>query len=114
MALAAQNGAKALVLENTFPCMTDVAATRYPWLPVRLLMDNRYDSLSHIGRYKGPVFQSHGSVDNVIPMPLGRQLFDAAPCESKRWIELPNLGHNDAWPGIYYDELADFLSHIDG
>jgi fermentation-respiration switch protein FrsA (DUF1100 family) len=113
VALAAKNGAKALVLENTFPCMTDAAATHYPWLPVRWLMDNRYDSISQIRRYSGPVLQSHGSIDNIVPCELGRQLFDSAPGKMKRWIELPRLGHNDPWPNSYYDELAEFLTQVD-
>jgi hypothetical protein len=52
--------------------------------------------------------------DNVVPVRLGRQLFEAVPCKAKRWIELPNLGHNDPWPNSYYDELAEFLSQIEG
>ena len=114
VALAAQNGAKALVLENTFPRMTDAAAAHYPWLPVRWVMDNRYDSLSQIRRFSGPVLQSHGMNDNIVPVTLGRQLFEAAPCKTKRWIELPNMGHNDAGPKSYYDDLAEFLSQIEG
>ena len=35
--LAAADGARALVLENTFTSLPDVAAWHYPWLPVRLL-----------------------------------------------------------------------------
>jgi uncharacterized protein len=113
VALAAKNGAKALVLENTFPRMTDAAASHYPWLPVRWVMDNRYDSLSLIRRYTGPVLQSHGGSDKVVPVNLGRQLYEAASCKTKRWIELPNMGHNDAWPKSYYDDLAEFLSKVE-
>jgi uncharacterized protein len=112
VALAARNGAKALVLENTFPGMPDAAATQYPWLPVRWVMDNRYDALSQIRHYKGPVMQSHGTDDAVVPMKLGRQLFNAAPTETKRWLEHPKLGHNDVWPSSYYDELAEFLDDV--
>ena len=54
VAVAAEQGAKALVLENTFSRMTDVAAYHYPWLPVRLVMRNRYDSLARIRNYHGP------------------------------------------------------------
>jgi fermentation-respiration switch protein FrsA (DUF1100 family) len=114
VALAAQNGAKALILENTFPCMVDVATTHYPWLPVRWLMDNRYDSVSQIRRYSGPVLQSHGSADEVVPINLGRKLFDAVPCEKKQWVEFPGLAHNDACPASYYDELSAFLSRVGG
>jgi fermentation-respiration switch protein FrsA (DUF1100 family) len=114
VAIAGQTGAKALILENTFPCLADAAAVHYPWLPVQWVLDNRYDSLSQIRRYNGPVFQCHGAADTIVPMKLGRKLFDAAPCTPKRWIEYPGLGHNDAWPASYYDELSVFLSRIDG
>ncbi len=48
VALAAKNGARALILENTFPRMTDVAARHCPWLPIRLVMRNRYDNIARI------------------------------------------------------------------
>jgi fermentation-respiration switch protein FrsA (DUF1100 family) len=109
VALAAQNGARALILENTFPCLPDAAAVHYPWLPVRWAMDNRYDAVSQIARYSGPLFQSHGAADRVVPMALGRRLFDAAPGQAKRWVEFPGAGHNDVWTDSYYDKLAAFL-----
>lgn len=109
VALAAEQGAQALVLENAFSRLTDVAAYHYPWLPVRLVMKNQYDSIARIGRYDGPVFQSHGTVDGIVPLRLGRRLFDAAPSESKTFVELPGLNHNDPPSRGYYRQLADFL-----
>jgi uncharacterized protein len=112
IALAAENGARALVLENAFPTMTDVAAWHYPWLPVRWVMKNRYDSLSRIQTYNGPLLQSHGTNDEVVPLPLARRLFEASPSTSKQWLELPALWHNSPMPRRYYDELAEFLDSI--
>ena len=109
VALAAEEGAAALILECGFPAMTDVAALHHPWLPVRWAMDNRYDCLSRIAHFQGPVLQSHGTADEIIPVALGRQLFDAAPSTKKRWIDFAALGHNSPWPSSYYDELAAFL-----
>jgi fermentation-respiration switch protein FrsA (DUF1100 family) len=109
IALATDNGARALVIENAFPAMTDVAAWHYPWLPVRWIMSNRYDNLSRIPRYCGPLLQSHGTQDELIPLAFARRLFDAAPSASKRWLEFPGLGHNSAMPRRYYVELAKFL-----
>jgi len=111
VALAAEQGAAALVLESAFPTMTDVAALHHPWLPVRWAMDNRYDCLSRIARFHGPLLQSHGTADELIPLALGRQLFDAAPSTHKQWLALSNLGHNSPWPGSYYADLANFLDH---
>lgn len=112
VALAAEAGALALVLENTFPTMPDVAAVHYPWLPVRWVMDNRYDCMSRIQKYRGPLFQIHGKRDQIVPLELGRRLFDAAPSPQKRWVELADRGHNDPWPASYYAELAEFLDRV--
>jgi fermentation-respiration switch protein FrsA (DUF1100 family) len=109
VALAASEGARALVLESTFPSACDVAGRQFGWLPVRWAMDNRYDSFARIRQFRGPVFQCHGSSDRLIPIELGRKLFHAAPTRMKQFVELPGFGHNDAWPMRYYDLLADFL-----
>jgi fermentation-respiration switch protein FrsA (DUF1100 family) len=112
VALAAENGARALVLENAFPTLSDVAALHYPWLPVRWIMANQYDSLSRIQRYSGPLMQSHGTRDELIPLSYARRLFDAAPNQSKRWMEFVGLRHNSPIPHRYYDDLAAFLATI--
>ncbi len=109
VALAAENGARALVIENAFSTMTDVAAWHYSWLPVRWIMTNRYDNLRRIQRYKGPLLQSHGTHDELIPLSFAQRLFDVAPSASKRWLEFPSLGHNSVLPRRYYDELTTFL-----
>jgi fermentation-respiration switch protein FrsA (DUF1100 family) len=111
--LAAEDGAAALVLENAFPAMTEVAAIHHPWLPVRWAMDNRYDCLSRIVRFRGPLLQSHGTADELIPLAMARQLFDSAPSVKKHWLAFPDLGHNSPWPPSYYDDLAGFLDEAD-
>ncbi len=112
VALASEEGAQALVLENCFANMPDVAAIHYPWLPVRWVMDNRYDSLSRIKKYSGPLVQTHGASDTLVPIALARLLFDDAPTATKKWIEFPDLGHNSDWPADYYDDLAVFLDSV--
>ena len=109
VALAAENGARALIVENAFPTITDVAAWHYPWLPVRLVMANRYDNLERIQHYNGPLLQSHGVQDGLIPISFARRLYDASPSKSKQWLEFPGLGHNSPMPTSYYARLAAFL-----
>ena len=114
IALAADTGCRALVLENSFPSIVAVAAQYYAWLPVSWMMRNRYDNLARIQHYNGPLWQSHGCDDTLIPLALARTLFDASPSPSanKRWIEFPHCGHNDPRPSRYYTELASFLDTI--
>jgi fermentation-respiration switch protein FrsA (DUF1100 family) len=112
VALASEVGAQALVVETSFSTMTDVAATLYPWLPVRLFMENRYDSLSRIKNYRGPFVQSHGLSDSLVPVRIARLLFDGSPSTEKRWLEFADLGHNSMWPDSYYADLATFLDEV--
>lgn len=113
VAVAADQGAKSLVLECAFPNMPAVASVHFPWLPVQWVMHNRYDSVSRLQRYGGPVMQTHGGGDRLVPMTLARGLFDVATHPLRRWIEFPDLDHNEPWPDNYYDELAAFLKSVE-
>lgn len=110
--LAAADGARALVLESTFTSLPDVAAAAYPLLPVRMLMQTRLDSASKIGNYHGPLLESHGDADKVVPYKLGRRLFQAAN-EPKQFLTIRRGGHNELPPREYYNILGNFLSSID-
>jgi uncharacterized protein len=72
-------------------------------------MDNRYDNLARIQRYNGPLLQSHGTNDELIPMAFARRLFDASPTTTKQWLEFPGLDHNSPQPASYYEGLRHFL-----
>ncbi|MEM7314887.1 MAG: alpha/beta hydrolase [Planctomycetota bacterium] len=109
--LAANGGAKGLILQCTFDTLTETSAYHYPWLPVRTLMRNRYDSISKIGQYQGPLLQSHGTADNVVPYELGQKLFAAAN-EPKQFFTLEYGGHS-APENPKYDTLLEvFLFEI--
>jgi uncharacterized protein len=112
VAVAGEQGARALVLDSTFSRMTDAAAYHYPWLPVRLLMRNRYDSLARIRQYQGPVFQSQGTADTIVPIELARRLFAAVPSDRKEFREFPGRDHNDPLPPIYLREVRAFLDRV--
>jgi uncharacterized protein len=110
VAVAAQRGAKALVLDATFPRMVDAASYNYPWLPVKTLMRDRYDSLARIEQYHGPVFQSHRTTDEVVPVELARQVTERAPGKLKQFFEIPRGRHNEPLPPDYYTAVDEFLS----
>ncbi len=108
-AIAAEQGAALLVLQSTFTSLPEAAGTHYPWLPVRWVMKNRFDSLARIKRYEGPVLVSHGTNDEVVPFEQGMRLYDAA-CGRKRFVELPNGMHRHSQPMAYYDDILAMLA----
>ncbi len=109
--LAAKDGARGLVLSSTFTSLPDVGAHHFRLIPTHLLMTNRFDSLNKIKRYQGPLLQSHGSEDQVVPYSLGQQLFDAAP-GPKLFVTVVGGGHNDPWNAEFHAELEQLLGAI--
>ena len=101
------------MIEATFTKMTDVAAYRFPWLPVRIVMSNRYNSIKRMQKYAGPVFQSHGTSDEIVPIKMARKLFDASPSRMKQFYEIDFARHNDSPPPAYYAALSGFLDRVD-
>jgi hypothetical protein len=98
--LATRHLPAALIVESTFTRLTDVGKFHYPWLPVSMILSDTYDSVSRINAVRCPKLFLHGAEDQLIPIDLGRELFEAAS-EPKRFIETPG-GHNDA--GFTYSE----------
>ena len=109
--LASKDGARGLVLASTFTSLPDVGAHHLPWLPTRFLMSQRLDSLSKIQHYNGPLLQSHGNADRVIPFEQGMQLFEAAP-GPKRFVPIPGGDHNDPQTEEYRQALDEYLNSL--
>ncbi|MHB8900665.1 MAG: alpha/beta hydrolase [Thermoguttaceae bacterium] len=81
-----------LVLIVPFDTMCHVASRRFPFLPVRLLLLDRWDNIDAIRSYRGPVDIYAARDDDVIPCNHARNL--AGHCSRARYQELPG-GHND-------------------
>jgi len=94
VALAAEQRLGALILEAPFTSIVDVAAGAYPWLPVRLAMIDRFNSLARITSVTAPTVIVHGERDRTVPVRLGRRLLDHA-AEPKAGIFFPEAGHTD-------------------
>jgi fermentation-respiration switch protein FrsA (DUF1100 family) len=94
--LAAERPVAGIVLDAPFTSAVDVAAKAYPFLPVRLLLADRYESTKYIGQVRAPLLILHGECDAVIPVSMGRELFRLAN-EPKRLATFTNGGHSDLY-----------------
>ena len=102
----------ALVLLAPYRSITELAAARYPFAPVRLLIKDRFDTESIIGGIHMPLLIAHGDADEQIPFAHGEAVFAAAP-KPKLFLTLQSAGHN--FPAdLILPELERFLASIDG
>ena len=89
------DSARGLVVESTFTSLADVAsALTFDWLPARLLLTQKFDSLAKIGHVRMPVFIAHGASDRLIPSRFSSALFEAAN-EPKRLLLVDGASHNN-------------------
>ncbi len=107
--LASQRKVASVVLVTPFDSLTAVAKRYYPYLPVGLLLQHRFDSLGLAPRINAPLLCLAAQRDEVIPSSHARKLYDAWGGE-KRWIELEGAGHNstDGVPA-FWQSIEPFL-----
>jgi uncharacterized protein len=109
--LAVRQPPAALILHAPFTSAVDVGRDAYPFLPVRLLLKDRYENDRKIVKVASPILVIHGERDSVVPFRLGRKLFDLAP-SPKEWLPVPYADHNDlAYTGgrHYWETIQSFL-----
>jgi pimeloyl-ACP methyl ester carboxylesterase len=100
-----------LVLVTPFARMTDVAAWHYPYLPVRLLMRDRWDNVAALARFPGPVGMFIAGRDEVVGAGQGRLLAASLGPRVRLW-EQPEAGHNSFSTrpeGSPWPEIREFL-----
>jgi pimeloyl-ACP methyl ester carboxylesterase len=90
--LAAEVPVAAVILDSGYSSITDVAADKFPWLPVRLLIQDEFRADLAAGKVRVPVFQVHCTSDPVIPIVFARRLHDLFPVHGDL-IEVPGECH---------------------
>ncbi|MDD5194961.1 MAG: alpha/beta hydrolase [Candidatus Omnitrophica bacterium] len=107
----------ALILEGSFATVALRAQQLYPFLPMKFLITQKYDTVAKVNNLRIPKLIVHGRADAVINFQHGEVLFSAAP-EPKQFLPFEG-GHNDDLFVIsraYKDQLeiffAKYVTHV--
>jgi fermentation-respiration switch protein FrsA (DUF1100 family) len=106
--MASERTVALVVLESPYTSTVDVAALRFPIVPVHWLMVDRYESIARIDKVKAPLLVMHGDADQVIPQTSGRRLFEAAN-EPKESFWPQGIGHRDIFDNGGFLTARDFI-----
>ena len=109
--IASEQTVGALVLGAPYTATSDVAAQRFPWLPVRILMKDQFRSIDYVGNVAAPTLVLHGTADQVIPYQFGVQLHDAINAP-KTFVSFDGQGHEILYQTNTYMEEIAFLSGV--
>jgi len=106
---------RGVVLITPWDTLANEADATFPWLPTRIFLADRYDSVANLSRYKGPVAVVMAGRDEIVPNRLTENLFKALPGPKRMWT-FPDAGHND-WPSgpelAWWTEVMDFIDTKD-
>lgn len=110
--VATQRPIAGLILESTFTSAKDVAKMLYPFLPVQFFLHTKFNSIDKIRTMTIPILIMHGSHDTILPLGLGRRLYQAAN-EPKEFYEIAGADHNDTFfvgGDEYYQRVDEFVA----
>lgn len=101
----------ALITEASFTSTVEVGRQVYPIFPVKLLVTQKFDALSKIGKITVPKLIIHSTEDEIIPFNIGKKLFEKA-VEPKEFM-VTKGGHNDSfliYTIDYMKKIGEFLN----
>jgi uncharacterized protein len=109
--VASEREARALLLETPFVSAVAVAAERYAYLPVGLLMHDQYHLDQWLPKVTEPVFVAHGTADRTISVGNGEKVYELAPVKAGLWIE-DGADHGDLWGRGLWDRAQAFFASL--
>ena len=102
--LGQNNTFNSIILESPFTSIAKAAKIYYPYLPINLLLKDRYDSIDKINKITKPVLIMHGMKDDIVPHAMGVKLFEKA--NQPKYSYFPK---NDDHMMNFNEELLDTI-----
>ena len=111
--LAGERPVAGVVLQVPYTSIADVTKIHYWFLPVDLMLKDRFESLAAIGHVHAPLLVGVAGQDEVVTAEQGRRLFAAAH-QPKQLFEAPDARHNDLFAAGFDRVVVDFIRHLPG
>ncbi len=109
--LALQRHVRGLVMESPFTSTIDIAKDVYWWLPIDLLMKDRFETIKIIQKVDVPILIVHGEKDEITNVAQGRALFEKAN-QPKKLAIINGASHNDLSVQSTWQLEQDFIKSL--
>jgi fermentation-respiration switch protein FrsA (DUF1100 family) len=109
--IASLRPCEGVILESTFTHLGAMAREHFPAPGVHKMLKTRLNSVDKIGQVKVGTLFFHGDLDDIVPISLGRELFDAANAP-KEFVIISGAGHNDTYVvggDRYFEKIKSFV-----
>ena len=92
--LASQRPVQQLILVTPYNSLEEIAAQQYPWVPVKWLLKDRFESGKYAAHIRVPTLLLAASDDEVIPRASTERLLENFPQGVAVLRVVPDSGHN--------------------
>jgi pimeloyl-ACP methyl ester carboxylesterase len=92
--LASQRPVQHLILVTPYNSLEEIAARQYPWVPVKWLLKDRFESGKYAAHIRVPTLLLAASDDEVIPRASTQRLLENFPQGVALLRVVPESGHN--------------------
>ena len=76
--LAKENNFAGIILESPFTSMAELAKKYYPYLPINLILKDKFNSIKKIKLIEAPILIMHGKKDKIVPFNMGFRIYEVA------------------------------------
>ena len=76
--LAQNKNFAGIILETPFTSMIDAAKKFYPYIPVNLLLKDKFENKKNIKNINSPILVMHGEADQIVPFSMGKKIYEIA------------------------------------
>ena len=76
--LAQNKNFAGIILETPFTSMIDAAKKFYPYIPVSLLLKDKFENKKNIKNINSPILVMHGEADQIVPFSMGKKIYEIA------------------------------------
>ena len=103
------NKFNSIILESPYTSMVKAAKIYYPYLPVKFLLKDKYESEKKIKHIKTPILIMHGKKDNIVTFNMGKKLFEIAN-KQKKFIQIEEDDHRLYFNDSLLLEIKNFIN----
>jgi fermentation-respiration switch protein FrsA (DUF1100 family) len=104
-----KNNFNSIILESPFTSIENSAKIYYPYLPVKLLLKDKFNSISKITMINIPILIMHGKKDDVVPFSMGKELFEKANSPKHSYFTSDD-DHMMEFNSSLLKEIKDFIN----
>jgi uncharacterized protein len=101
-----------VILITPWDTLASVAKSLFPFLPVKLVLTDKYNSIENLKSFKNKISVVGAERDEILPIKHAINLYNALPEGQKRMWIIKGAGHND-WPmhtdASLFKEITDFV-----